>query len=111
MFKKTDDLVWEGTPKPQLLISFSQGGYKGQGAQTDLVGPGQRGEEVAGEIFGNFPRFVGAALLPLDDAVGKDEAELTVHEAWLAIRESVEAELSRSQFLSNSESESGETEF
>ena len=40
-------------------------------------------------------RFVGAALLPLDDAVGKDEAELTVHEAWLAIRESVEPELSR----------------
>ena len=41
-------------------------------------------------------RFVGAALLPLDDAVVKeDQAELTVHEAWLAIRESVEPELSR----------------
>ena len=44
-------------------------------------------------------RFVGAALLSLDDAVGKDEAELTVHEAWLAIRESVEPELSRWEFL------------
>ena len=42
-------------------------------------------------------RFVGAALLPLEDAVGQDDqAELTVHEAWLAIRESVEPELSRS---------------
>jgi len=41
-------------------------------------------------------RFVGAALLPLEDAVvQEDQAELTVHEAWLAIRESVEPELSR----------------
>ena len=96
-----------------------QGGYKGQGSQTDLVGPRQRGEEVilifcSGETnilifsFGRnkysnifleekFPsRFVGAALLPLDDAVGNDDqSELTVHEAWLAIRESVEPELNR----------------
>ena len=39
------------------------------------------------------PRFVGAALLPLVEAIGNDE--LAVHETWLAVRDSVEAELSR----------------
>ena len=39
------------------------------------------------------PRFVGAALLPLVEAIGNDE--LAVHETWLAVRDSCEAELSR----------------
>ena len=52
----------------------------------------EKGDLVEKLIFPP-PRFVGAALLPMVEVIGNDE--LAVHETWLAVRDSVEAELSR----------------